>query len=140
MTEDISDLRLIVDNYLRYCISPKNGVFIGFLYMGLGVLAAKNWNPVTERFKIRRINTVLFICTLLYFIELYLISDYDGLEDGQYFLMQPWFVGALFLYSAQYYERPTRVKYKNTPPQLHNTLIYRNLSISIYLLHAPVQR
>lgn len=131
--EDIVIIKDSIDKYLLYCISPKNGLFIGFIYMGLGVIAAKNWNQERKKFRFKRINLLLLISSILFFTELYLIKDYYGLEDGQFYLMQPFFVFALFLFSAKYYETPS------VSPK-HNTLILRNLSISIYLLHAPVQR
>ena len=131
--ENVPSIKNIVDGYLRYCISPKNGLFIGFLYVGLGVVAAKNWNSTTHKFKFKNLNMLLVINTILFLMELCLIHKYEGLEDGQYYLMQPLFVGSIFLYSAQFYETP------NTNPR-HNTKLLRNLSISIYLLHAPVQR
>lgn len=133
LIENIPSIKIIVDNYLKYCISPKNGLFIGFLYVGIGVVVAKNWNFTTCKFKFKNINIILLISAILFFTELYLIYNYDGLEDGQYYLTQPLFVGSIFLFSAQYYEIPS------TNP-IHNTKLLRNLSISIYLLHAPVQR
>ena len=132
--EDITVLKNIVDNYLLYCISPKNGLFIGFLYMGLGVIAAKIWDAGSKSFRLKGINLMLLISALVFFTELYLIRDYQGLiNDSQYYLTQPFFVFSIFLFSAKYYEVPS------AKPK-HNTLIWRDLSISIYLLHAPVQR
>ena len=129
--EDDAIFRNIVDTYISYCVSPKNGVFIGFLYVGLGILAAKYWYMKKTQFIYT--NLILIIATVMFFTELYIIKDYTGLEDGQYYLTQPFFVFALFLFSAKYYETPS------TNPK-HNTEILRNLSISIYLLHAPIQR
>ncbi len=131
--EDVSVLKEIVDGYMVYCISPKNGLFTGFLYVGLGILAARNWDVVTAKFRYVNINLMLIIAAGLFFTELYIISGYNGLEDGQYYLMQPFFVFALFLFSAKYYETPS------ASPK-HDTKLLRNLSISIYLLHAPIQR
>lgn len=131
--EDIPIVANFVDKYLYYCISPKNGLFIGFLYMGLGVLAAKNWDTETKKFRFKSINVLLLISAIIFFTELYLVRDHRALFlEGQYYLTQPLFVLALFLFSAKYYENPS------LHPK-HDTIIFRNLSISIYLLHAPVQ-
>lgn len=133
LIEDIDTLKDIVDGYMLYCISPKNGIFIGFLYVGLGILSAENWDIKNTKFRCSNITLILIIAALMFFSELYLIKDNSGLEDGQYYLTQPFFIFALFLFSAKYYETPSQ------NPK-HNTKILRNLSISIYLLHAPIQR
>lgn len=130
--ENIGTLKDIVDGYMLLCLSPENGLLIGFLYVGLGIIAAKNLNVKKTKFRYKNINLILLIVTVLFFTELYLIKGYTGLNDFNY-LTQPFFVFALFLFSAKYYETPC------ASPK-HDTILLRNLSISIYLLHAPIQR
>lgn len=135
LIKDCNALKNIVDGYLYWFLSPNNGLFIGFLYTGLGVVAAKLWDAKTLTFrKLQGIDFNVFftLSTIIFLKEIYTIRGYQGIPGSTFFLTQPLFLFFLFVFSAQFYESPSNPK--------HNTLLFRDLSISIYVLHPPIQR
>jgi peptidoglycan/LPS O-acetylase OafA/YrhL len=121
----------IIDDYIRICISTRNGLFEGFLYVGIGILAAKKWGIINDRNTLNAI--LLFLSFLLFIVELYFLRGHKGIDGGNSYIMQPFFITCLFTFSARY------SKHKDDSA-CHNTTVIRNLSTSIYLMHSPILR
>lgn len=117
-------LQPIIDKYMFLCVSPRNGLFVGLLYVLLGLLLAKH-----------RQHTVCMTATLtatailyaLVVIESILLIDIPYIDDGSLLISYPMFTTALFYLT-------TRINIK----RIKDTTVVRNLSTSIYLLHYPV--
>ena len=74
-----------VDTYMSIFISGRNGVFVGFLYLALGI---KTWQWHQKSFKTQTLLKCLAICALAYLIEVWLLKDCSFLDDRALYLTQ----------------------------------------------------
>ena len=121
-------LEAVVTTYMRCFISARNGVFVGFLYVSMGVLIAKQWETIQQKKSL--ISLLMIISGLCLVLEVYLTNSRRGMDDNSLFLSHLICIPSLFICAGcgnfVWMER-----YIHTP-----TL--RNLSTSIYLMHSPV--
>ena len=127
-TVEGTGLEPIVNTYLKFAISARNGVFVGFPFIYLGISVVK-LEDCSGFFKSR---TKLAICAIgsyiLYLAELYVLQYRAFRDDRSQFITLPLFMIFLLLFCLSFKTYGNTAKY----------LIYRNLSTGIYLLHAPV--
>lgn len=112
---------------IRIISSARNGVFYGFFFLALGMLAYRT----KERFvdgNMERTYLWLFsgISYFLYVCEIYMLQDVKMMDDGSLFIILPIFI-FIFLITVSCY---------TTDKSFSVTL--RHLSTGIYLLHRPI--
>ena len=107
--------------------SARNGIFVGLFFISLGIVSSKIHNKYNEiikaRFILAGISITLFI---LYVFEIFILRDKNFCDDKSLFVVLPLFVFSFVLWLATFVN--TRSK----------TVIFRNLSTGIYLLHDPM--
>lgn len=114
-----------VKNYLHICVSARNGVFYGLLFVTMGLLIAKYW----ERIKSKEL--AAWGCLILGFIgltvEVACLQGRTGIDDNALYVMAIIVIPALFVAAA-----------RSEAKRIGETKTIRNLSTSIYLLHSPL--
>lgn len=130
MIEGFPLLKKLVEFYLYVCLSARNGIFVGFLFIALGIFCfeLKENKAFLLRKKISGFFCVLFF--FLYVLELFLLKNngaYPGKDDFSLFVSLPVFL-FFFVCFLSYYEK-----------EKNQAVVYcRNLSVGMYLLHAPI--
>ena len=118
-------IQKIVDSYLHIFVSARNGIFVGFLFVGIGLLLRKYFHNIL---KIKKyIIPMLLFALVLYIGEIYLVKDYSGVDDNAFYIIHVIYIPILFAFSAVH-------GYKISI----DTKLFRKMSTSIYLLHSPV--
>lgn len=74
-----------VDAYMSLFLSGRNGFFVGFLYMALGI---KTWQWHQKSFKTQTLLGSLVICGVAYLIEIGLLEQCSSLDDRALYLTQ----------------------------------------------------
>ena len=117
----------VVTAYMQFFISARNGVFVGLLYVSMGVVMAKKWDVLQRK---GNVTTLLVPASLLcLLLEVHVTNSKAGMDDNALFLTHLLLVPALFLFAGR--KQFAKVgNYVNAP-------LLRNLSTSIYLLHRP---
>lgn len=105
--------------------SYRNGIFVGYFFVGVGMLISLKWEKLSIA-KIR--NSILFsISFLIYVLEAVFLMNRKYSDDGSLFLSFVFFIPLLFIFAAQMDLK-----------RLSGTVLLRNLSTSVYLIHSPV--
>ena len=113
-----------VNLLIRITASPRNGVFVGFLMIYLGMCVSKYEKQ--NRLSKAGLGAAVGISYVLYLVEVYLLSGRATMDDGSLYILLPVFSMLLCLFCAQFTSEKT------------NTKQLRNLSTGIYLLHSPL--
>lgn len=121
-------LQKVVDIYLKYCISARNGLFTGFIFVSIGVFCSKIYKKVYQRKIITKFFLLVFF--LVYVVEILLIYCFNKnpLDDGALFISHLIFVPALFIVTIQL----------DLLISSKTAVLLRNLSTGIYFLHRPI--
>lgn len=116
----------IIDNYMHIFISARNGIFVGLLYMSLGIYAG-NIEARCKSLPNQRYKRYLIISYLIYLVEIIISRNRAFVDDQAYFILTP--VVAFFL-----------VMYAKNFTFNFDTKRLRNYSVGIYFLHPNVKR
>ena len=125
LTEGSGIVRKAIDFYLRIAVSPRNGLFVGFLFMELGVLLAKYEGKIAQK------KTVKLCIPLAVFSFLMLVGETAWIEgkktadDHSLFLSSVVLIPMLVIILLHY----------NIPLKKERAVSCRNLSAGIYYLH-----
>lgn len=118
----------VIDVYLRFCVSARNGLFEGFFFIAYGLVFADNYNQLM---KIPIISCILLlaIAIIANCFEVYFADKYVKFIDGgciyfTYILEIP--IILLFILKLDKYIT-----------RKYDSIIIRNLSTGIYLLQRP---
>lgn len=118
----------VVTIYMRLFISARNGVFIGLLYVSMGVFMAKKWDFL------KQIETwfsmLMPAASLCYILEVVFTNRQAGLDDNALYITHLVLIPTLFLLAGSQ-------KWSGLNNHI-NAPVLRNLSTSIYLLHRPI--
>lgn len=87
-----------VDAYMSVFISGRNGVFVGFFYLALGM---ETWHLHQKRFKMRTLAAGLAVCSAAYLVEIWLLAGRAYLDDRALYLAQIALAPALVLCVAR---------------------------------------
>lgn len=118
-------IRKVIDFYLRIAVSPRNGIFVGFLFMAMGVLLAKYEKKIAEN-KTVRVAILLAVLSYLGLIaETAFIQGKKTADDHSLFLSFLILIPALVIILLHY----------NIPVKKKTAVYCRNLSAGIYYLH-----
>lgn len=124
-------IELFINAYLDHFISARNGIFVGFLLLAIGIKCADFFDKHEDKITTKRTGILLIPAVALYVTEVILISKFAAghyREDGGYYISQLILVPLLLLFALT-------VKI-NIPEKISRT--FRDLSVGVYLLHAPV--
>lgn len=117
----------VVDTYLNLCVSARNGVFTGFLFLALGMLTARHY----ERLTARRFAVILslLLSGAVYAVEIFAVHLAGApADDGSLYLSHILFIPSLFVAISMI---PCGIKSEHS-------ILLRNLSTGIYYLHRPI--
>ena len=121
-------LQPVVQGYMQACLSPRNGLFVGFPFLAVGACCGR----IAERAMNhrRRLWTGAVLAYAVYLAEVLLVKRVGGtaLDDGALYAMHLLTAPVLLLLTAS-----VRV-----PLRAGTTLRMRNLSTGIYYLHRPI--
>lgn len=112
---------IYVHRILSVVISLRNGVFVGLLFVGFGVIIAKYKNDIVSKRNYAVI--ALIVSFALLAMESTLIKGYKGIDDSSFYISYIILLPSLFIATITF---PYSLKNK--------TLILRHLSTSTYFL------
>lgn len=126
LVEGLPRVSAIIGWYMRTFISARNGVFVGFFFLGLGM---KCWDIHAARApKFRSLCPLLVLACALYAAEVLALRTRAYLDDGALFITHILLIPSLLLTAAAC---PLKL------PERWSVLA-RNLSTGIYLLHRAI--
>ena len=118
----VIDHTKIMDIYLKIFISTRNGIFVGFPFMYIGILLAK---PLfLERINIKRVSLVTIACYVLLILENSLVYGRNYIEDRELYITYLLFIPCVVILA---------VKKKILGQK--DTKLLRKLSTCIYFTH-----
>ena len=117
-------IQRFVDFYLRIAVSARNGLFVGFIFMSLGVVIAKFENEIKRKNKLP-IYCVCFFSYMSLLVEIYLLQGRKTADDHSLFLSFLLLIPSLVI----------TLLYNNVPISERIAKLFRNLSAGIYYLH-----
>lgn len=106
--------------FMNLCISARNGVFVGFVYLAIGFFVARKNIGVSIIFTIM----VFFI----YLLEILMLKNKTALDDSALYVSQLLVVPIIFIKALNFSV--------NISDEM--CLMLRNFSVGMYLLHRPV--
>ncbi len=125
---DDTVIKTIVVQYEKIFVCTRNGLFFGFPFVLLGCIISR-----FETFFVKqnRFHRAIIIAFFVFFyglccFEHYLVQSYCGHNDNAMYLSYFFVVPLLFIITIQ----PNRFTW--------STVILRNLSTSVYLIHRPI--
>lgn len=121
----ILNIDKFIDNYLEIFVSPRNGIFVGLLYVSSGIAIAKYKN-ILQSLKPQFLFLTIILFGVLLF-EANCLKYQEFADDRGLFLTYVFYVPSLFICTASWYGN-----------SLPLASLLRKLSISIYLLHQPI--
>ena len=124
-------LQTVVDKYMSIFISARNGLFVGLLFLSLGMKCFDIRNSSEKIRNNRKICLFAFILFFAVYVAEVAVLRYIGgkrIDDRSLYICQIFLVPALFLVSVLY---PV-----NIPVKL--SILLRNLSTGMYYLHRPI--
>jgi len=117
-----------VDAYLRIATSARNGVFVGFLLLGIGIWLAGFGSRLQET-KVRRFSWICLLFSLItLFLEVTYIKNKTVADDNSLFLSQLVMVPALLILLLNC----EKIQASSL------TLLLRQLSTGFYFIHRPL--
>lgn len=121
-------LESIVNTYLKYCVSARNGLFTGFVSLSLGMMCSKIHTQVLK--KPLKLNLVTLLLFVFYIAEVLIIRIVNKapLDDASLYITHLLFIPALFISTLQI-KPPIKTKI---------SVLLRNLSTGVYFLHRPI--
>lgn len=117
-------LKDIIDLYMKFFLSARNGIFVGMLYISLGVILSKLYKENNLLSKKENIIGLLFI-GIIYILEIYIIKNKITIDDNSLFISLPFLS---FLLVSFLIQLNSNKEFKKL----------RNLSTGFYLVHRPI--
>ena len=121
-------LQPVVQGYMQACLSPRNGLFVGFPFLAIGACCGR----IAERAMNhrRRLWPGAVLAYAVYLAEVLLVKRVGGtaLDDGALYAMHLLTALVLVLLTASV----------TVPLKTETTLLMRNLSTGMYYLHRPI--
>lgn len=118
----------IIDLYLKITTSARNGFFVGFLLLGLGIVLAQKEEKIDYSRDRKYIWILLLSSGILMILEIIWIQNRTTADDHSLFLSQLIFIPMLLLILLNC----------KCEIERKNAVILRNLSTGIYFIHRPI--
>lgn len=122
--DNIPILKKIVDTYMKIFVSARNGIFVGILFVSLGVLLAKYIDKI-KNIKLRYPIIITIVLYLMLIVEVYVVKGRNVLDDSSIYIITP-FISTMIVYLLIVLSR------NKAHPKI------RNLSTGIYFIHRPI--
>ncbi len=106
--------------FMNLCVSARNGIFVGFVYMAIGLFVAKK--------NVRIPHFCIIVSFAVYLLEIFLIRNKASLDDSALYISQLLVVPIIFIKSSSFTLNISDAA----------SLIFRKFSVGVYLLHRPV--
>ena len=116
----------IINIYLKIFLTARNGLFIGFLFMGIGAILAEM--DATKWLSGKMTVGLALISFIIYVLEIYYLRPHLSIDDGGYFISSPFVSACLVLLTLQI----------SIPISDKLSLLFRNLSVGMFFLHRPI--
>ncbi len=116
----------IVNKYLTLFISPRNGLFVGLFYVTIGLIIRKYENRILMVSRIL-LSGLLILSYGLLIAEACFLNGRQSMDDGSLFISYCCVIPLVFIFT---------ISFKQVV--IWNSLLFRNLSTSIYLIHRPL--
>ncbi|PBC73583.1 acyltransferase family protein [Fibrobacter intestinalis] len=123
-----TELQKIVDAYMDFCLSARNGIFVGFPFMALGAFSFYYRTRIRQKFSPFLIASFTFLLYFLYLLEIRAIRHQTSIDDSALYILQLFFIPSFFFFILE-----KRISLKET-----TTKLLRNLSVGMYFLHRPL--
>ncbi|MBQ2886787.1 MAG: acyltransferase [Alphaproteobacteria bacterium] len=123
-----TSINVVVEGYMDIFISARNGLFVGFIFLLIGIITYPFYKYAKEKINMTYHAMALIICVILYCFEIYCLFDKSYLDDGALYIMQLLLIPVLLTWLL-------RLKCEI---DISKSLKLRNLSTGIYLLHRPI--
>ena len=117
-------LQQIIDTYMSFFVSARNGVFVGVPLLGVGVLVAKKEKLYNDKPLMAKI-FVFGIALVLYMIEVSFLRNKTGLDDESLYITTPFLAAMIFIVG-----RSIKLPYSNEKSKQ-----LRKISKWIYYFH-----
>lgn len=120
-----------IDGYLNYCVTARNGLFVGFLYIGMGILCAqiyfgKNGNVFSSE---KTAVLLLGVLYAIYLVEIVFVHEGAHLaDDGALFITHIFLIPVLLFVLLNC----------DFSMKKETSVMLRNLSTGMYLLQRPL--
>ncbi len=122
--DNISIFKRVVDLYNEIFISSRNGIFVGLLFVSVGVFLAKMYKS-ESLFSLKKNVLFFLICYLVLVFEVTFIRNRAYIEDNSLFVVMPFLI---FFFVSILLQVSNNKKYTKL----------RSYSICLYLVHRPV--
>lgn len=123
-----TSLQKIMDLYLKITTSARNGLFVGFPLLGIGIVLGKYHERLHQK-KARIAACVILVVSFVFlFGEIILIKDKTVADDHSLFVSQLTLIPALLILLLNF----------RWQGQKELMLMLRKLSTGIYFIHRPV--
>ncbi len=122
--DDINIFKIIVDLYNKIFISSRNGIFVGILFVSIGVFLAKMYRN-GNLFSLRKNVILCLVCYLILIFEVTFIRNRAYIEDNSLFVIMPFL---MFFFVSILLQISNNKRYTKL----------RSYSICLYLVHRPV--
>ena len=106
--------------FMNLCVSARNGVFVGFVYLAIGFFVARRDSNVPVFFTI--------VAFSIYVLEILMLKNKASLDDSALYISQLLVVPIIFIKALNF----------SVNISDETSLMFRNFSVGIYLLHRPV--
>jgi len=122
-----STIGKMVDFLLFIISSARNGLFYGFLFIYLGMMAfrIRCWLD-NKRYGNYFFFALLVFTYFIFYLEIIFLYDKELRDDGSLFIFLPLFTILLLIFAAHFTSTSKRF------------VLLRNLSTGIYLIHYPI--
>ena len=123
-------LKTAVDTYLRICLVSNNALFVGFVFLLIGMIISENYDRICKTINNGTAIIILVSSAVLLLFEASIIEGQaNSIGDGAFYLSQLIYVPAVFFLT-------TRIKCLSIGKRFVYTA--KNLSTGIYFLHVPL--
>ena len=119
-------LQPVIELYLKLCVSPRNGLFVGFFYLAVGMLCGQLRNKMTTS----GAYGLCIVSYLVYLAEILLLYflDLPAKDDASLYVSHVVLIPALLMVTLTF----------DPPVRQETSVLLRNLSTGMYYLHRPV--
>lgn len=118
-------IEIIVNKYMQSCISARNGIFVGLLFVSIGIWLSENINKI----KLSKAITGFIVSYVTLFIEIFIVYGKDTFDDNALFISFIVLIPSMLIILLKSYQ-DFNLNW--------NTEVLRNNSTGIYLKHRPI--
>lgn len=121
-------LQPFVDFYMKHFVSARNGLFVGLIFVSLGMKCYDLHSIVESKKKFVSVFLMFFFS--IYVVEVFVLKYLrcERIDDKSLYVMQLVLIPVLFLFSILF---PINIS-------SNRSTLMRNLSTGIYYLHRPI--